>query len=38
MKLSELGLTEDEMKKVLYIAKLFNCQKMTVEDKINVDK
>lgn len=32
MNLKELNLSTEEYEKIIYIAKLFKCQKMTVED------
>lgn len=32
MNLKDLGLTMEELTKIYLLAKLFNCQKMTVQD------
>jgi len=37
-KLTELGFTDEEVKKILAIAQIFKAQKMTVKDIKIVDK
>jgi hypothetical protein len=38
LQLKELGLTPTEVEKISYLAKLFKCQKMTVEEIKILDK
>lgn len=38
MKLTELGLTSDEMSRILIIARIFNASRMTCEEIKLVDK
>lgn len=32
MNITDCGFTDEEIEKIRYLAKLFNCQKMTIED------
>lgn len=38
MRLEECGFNEEEVEKIRYLARLFKCAKMTIEDIKTVDK